>query len=173
MAQRLTILETTLSAETLAEALRLTPDQVIAKFKDPRITSWFAELWGEKLFGYRAHASANHPGSDATIALGEIGRFEIAVRCFNTGTIKFQKSKFIGSGRSASAEDLIASIEDVEVYLIVDLRRFPTLRFYPLDTKALLRLIREGRLTTSGISPARFDAWIAERFETEARFIDL
>lgn len=150
VAHKLTIYETTLSPEAIAEALRLTPEQVIAKFKDPRITSWFAELWGEKLYGYAAHASSNHPGSDARIALGEIGRFDIAVRCFNKGTIKFQKSKFIGSGRSTTPDDLIDSIEGVEVYLVVDLRQFPKLRFFPIDTKALLRLIREGGLTKAG-----------------------
>lgn len=169
----LTIVETTLSAEEIGSALRLTPDEVVAKFKDPRVTSWFAEIWGERLFNYQAHASANHPGSDAAIALGNIGRFDIGVRCFNKNTIKFQKSKFIGSGRSATTEDLIQSIEGVERYVIVDLRGFPLLRFIPLDTKALLRLIREGKLTTSGISPIRVDAWLELSFEVTVVKIDL
>lgn len=170
---QLTILRTTLSVDDISKALHITPDDVVAKFQDARVTSWFAEIWGERLFNYTKHANANHAGSDAAIVLGDIGRFDIGVRCFFRNTLKFQKSKFIGSGRSATMEDLIASVEDVERYVIVDLRRFPTLDFYPLDTKALLRLIREGKLTTSGISPARFDSWIADAFDTQIREIHL
>jgi hypothetical protein len=98
-----------------------------------------------------------------------LGRFDISVRCFNRNTIKFQKSKFIGSGRSATLDDLIESIESVERIVVVDLRRCPKLRFVPLDSKPLLRLVRLGRLTPTGISPSRFDAWLQESFETSVR----
>lgn len=169
----LTVLRTQLSLPAISDALRISPEDAVAKFQDARVTSWFAEIWGERLFNYTKHASANQAGSDAAIALGDIGRFDIGVRCFYRNTLKFQKSKFIGSGRSATTEDLIASLEDVERYVIVDLRGFPTLHFYPLDTKALLRLIRDGKLTVNGISPARFDAWISETFEVTIKDFDL
>lgn len=169
----LTVLRTSLSLEAISDALRITPEDVIAKFQDARVTSWFAEIWGERLFNYTKHVSANNPGSDAAIALGDIGRFEIGVRCFFRNTLKFQKSKFIGSGRSATLDDLIASLEDIERYVIVDLRGFPRLDFYPLDTKALLRLVREGKLTTNGISPSRFDLWIADSFDVTVKEIEL
>jgi hypothetical protein len=161
---RLTVLRTELSLPAISDALRITPEDAVSKFQDARVTSWFAEIWGERLFNYTKHASANQAGSDAAIALGDIGRFDIGVRCFFKNTLKFQKSKYIGSGRSATKDDLIASLEDVERYVIVDLRGFPMLDFYPLDTKALLRLVREGKLTVSGISPARFDTWVSETF---------
>lgn len=169
----LTVMRTTLSVEAISDALKISAADVIAKFQDARVTSWFAEIWGERLFNYTKHASANHAGSDAAIALGDIGRFDIGVRCFFRSTLKFQKSKFIGSGRSASMDDLIASVEDVERYVIVDLRGFPTLDFYPLDSKALLRLIRQGKLTASGISPSRFDTWIADAFDVTIKEIEL
>ena len=169
----LMVLRTSLSLEAISDALRISPDDAVAKFQDARVTSWFAEIWGERLFNYTKHASANQAGSDAAIALGDIGRFDIGVRCFFRNTIKFQKSKFIGSGRSATTDDLIASLEDVERYVIVDLREFPTLNFYPLDTKALLRLVRDGKLSVNGISPSRFDAWIAETFQVTVKEFDL
>ena len=169
----LMVLRTSLSLEAISDALRISPDDAVAKFQDARVTSWFAEIWGERLFNYTKHASANQAGSDAAIALGDIGRFDIGVRCFFRNTIKFQKSKFIGSGRSATTDDLIASLEDVERYVIVDLREFPTLNFYPLDTKALLRLVRDGKLSVNGISPTRFDAWIAETFQVTVKEFDL
>jgi hypothetical protein len=167
------IVEAELSLDEIASALKLRPGDVSSKFKDPRITSWFAEIWGERLFGYTKHISSNHPGSDGAISLGDIGRFDISVRCFNTNGIKFQKSKFIGSGRHATPEDLIDSLESVERYVLVDLREFPLLRFYPIDSKLLLRLVRQGKLTASGITSKRFDAWIEESFATTKRCISL
>lgn len=165
----LTVLRTTLSLDAISDALRISREDAVVKFQDARVTSWFAEIWGERLFNYTKHASANQAGSDAAIALGNIGRFDIGVRCFFRNTLKFQKSKFIGSGRSATKEDLISSLEDVERYVIVDLRKFPTLYFYPLDTKSLLRLVHAGKLTVSGISPARFDLWIADTFKVTVK----
>jgi hypothetical protein len=116
------------------------------------------------------------PGRDAlesAIAMGDIGRFDISVRCFNTNGIKFQKSKFIGSGRKATLDDLIESVESVERYVLVDLRQFPLLSFYPIDSKALLRLIRKGKLNVTGIGQARFDQWIADSFDVTTRRIAL
>ena len=171
--EKITVVQATFSLDDIAAALKLTPDDVVRKFRDPRITSWFAEIWGERLFGYTKHANANHPGSDGAIALGTLGRFDISVRCFNTNGIKFQKSKFIGSGRKATQEDLIESIESVERYVLVDLRQFPVLTFYPIDSKALLRLIRNGKLTPNGIGSARFDLWINEVFDVTTHSIAL
>lgn len=171
--QKLTVVQAELSLVQLANALRISEVDAVEKFQDPRVTSWFAEIWGETLFGYRRHPSSNHPGSDGQLALGAIGRFDISVRCFNKGSIKFQKSKFIGFGRSTSADDLIASVEEVERMVVVDLRQFPKLFFYPLDSKAILRLIRLGELTKSGLTPRRFDAWIARDFAVSYKEISL
>ena len=81
--QTLTVVQSTLSLEEVARALRISPVDAAEKFRDPRVTSWFAEIWGETLFGYKRHPSSNNPGSDAKLTLGPIGRFEISVRCFN------------------------------------------------------------------------------------------
>lgn len=59
--------------------------------------------------------------------------------------------------------------ERLERYVIVDLREFPKIRSVPLDSEALLRLIRNGKLTPSGISPKRFDARLAESFAIRIR----
>ena len=169
----LTMVRASLSLAEIAHALRITESDAVEKFKDARVTSWFAEIWGETLFSYRRHSSSNHPGSDAAFALGPIGRFDISVRCFNKGRIKFQKSKFIGSGRQATSDDLIDSVEDVERMVIVDLREFPLLSFYPIDTKILLREIHADNLTATGMTPTKFDAWIKERFSVDIRVISL
>lgn len=171
--QQMVVVQARLNLGQIARALRIAQTDAIEKFKDPRITSWFAEIWGETLFGYRRHASSNHPGSDAKLALGSIGRFDISVRCFNKHNIKFQKSKHIGSGRKASANDLIQSVEEVERIVIVDLRKFPLLSFYPIDSKAILQLIRTGNLTTTGLTPKKFDVWIAQEFVVRIEMVEL
>ncbi len=162
-----------MSLDDIVRALRISEVDALEKFRDPRVTSWFAEIWGGTLFGFKRHPSSNYPGSDAQIGLGHIGRFDISVRSFNKGNIKFQKSKFIGSGRKATASDLIDSVEGVERIVIVDLREFPVLDFYPIDSKALLRLIRHGKLTASGIGSKRFDLWIHEAFDISVKPIAL
>jgi hypothetical protein len=67
----------------------------------------------------------------------------------------------------------IESIESVERVVVVDLRGFPLLRFIPLDSKSLLKLIRRGKLTTNGISPGRFDSWLAESFDIDVCPLEL
>jgi hypothetical protein len=171
--QPLSVVKSTLSLDEIARSLRISSVDAAEKFKDARVTSWFAEIWGETLFGYKRHPSSNNPGSDAKMNLGVIGRFEISVRCFNKGKIKFQKSKFIGSSRKGTLDDLIQSVEDVERVVIVDLRIFPTLYFYSIDSKAILKLIRMGHLTLSGMTPTKFDAWVAKEFILEPKEIDL
>ncbi len=70
-------------------------------------------------------------------------------------------------------EDLISSVESVERVVVVDLRSFPLLRFIPIDSKPLLRLIREGKLTTVGLTPRRFDSWLSENFNVAVHRIAL
>lgn len=171
--QRLEVVQSTLLVDEIARALRISPEDAAEKFKDPRVASWFAEIWGETLFGYRRHPSSNNPGSDGRLSLGKIGRFEISVRCFNKGSIRFQKSKFIGSGRRSTTDDLIQSVEEVERIVLVDLREFPTLSFYPIDSKAILKLIRTGKLKSNGMTPKRFEAWIAQDFVLEKSTVEL
>jgi hypothetical protein len=103
--ERLTVVRSRLSLDEIAHALRILQPDAMEKFRDARVTNWFAEIWGETLFGFRRHPSSNYPGSDARLALGPIGRFDISVRCFNRGYLKFQDSKYIGMGRKATLDD--------------------------------------------------------------------
>jgi hypothetical protein len=171
--ETLHVVQSTLSIDEIARALRISSADALEKFRDPRVSSWFAEIWGETLFGFKRYPSSNNPGSDAKLSLGAIGRFEISVRSFNKGNIRFQKSKFIGSSRRGTMEDLIRSVEEVERIVLVDLRQFPVVVFYPVDSKAILRVIRQGGLSLSGMSPKRFDAWVSKEFELRTVTIDL
>jgi hypothetical protein len=53
---------------------------------------------------------------------------------------------------------LLESVEAVERIVLVDLRQM-------IDSKDILRLIRKGELTNTGLTPRRFDAWLEADFD--------
>jgi len=169
----LTCWKAVLSVDDLSNALKITPEEVVAKFRDGRITSWFAEIWGAKLFGYQKHLSSNHPGSDASIDIGLIGPYEISVRTVTNSGIKFQKSKDIGSSRGATQTDVYNAISDVERVVVVDIRKFPEVTFIPLDSKWLLRHAHNGTLTANGLSAARLYGLLGSEFDLKEESFDL
>lgn len=117
--RRLTCWETALSVDQISQALKITPADLVDKFQDGRISSWFAEIWGERLFKYTKHLNTNYPGSDASIDLGAMGPFEISVRSLTKRGIKFQKSANIGSGRRATQDDVDNAVASVERVVVV------------------------------------------------------
>lgn len=145
----------------------------MSKFQDARVTSWFAEIWGERLFSYKKHANTNYPGSDASIDIGALGSFEISVRSLTKSGTKFQKSANIGSGRTATQQDVIDAIASVERVVVVDIREFPNLTFIPLDSKWLLQQAFNRVITPSGLAPRRLYDLLAQQFEIEYGPFDL
>jgi hypothetical protein len=165
--------ETALSVDQISDALKIISTDVISKFRDGRVTSWFAEIWGERLFSYTKHTNTNYPGSDASIDLGAMGPFEISVRSLTNSPIKFQKSANIGSGRSATQTDVDDAVASVERVVVVDIREFPRLTFIPIDSKWLLRQAHRGALTASGLPPKRFYDLLFQEFDITHKQFDL
>jgi hypothetical protein len=162
-----------LSVDEISQALKIAPCDVIAKFRDGRVTSWFAEIWGERLFKYTKHPNGNYPGSDASIDLGAMGPFEISVRSLTRAGIRFQKSANIGSGRSATQNDVDDAIAGVDRVVVVDIRGFPNLTFIPLDSRWLLRQAHKGVLSAKGLLPSRFYGLLEAEFSIEEMPFDL
>jgi hypothetical protein len=171
--RRLTFWKTALSVDQISQALKITPADALAKFQDGRVTSWFAEIWGERLFKYTKHLNTNYPGSDASIDLGAMGPFEISVRSLTTAGIRFQKSANIGSGRKASQDDVDDAVASVERVVVVDIRDFPNLTFIPLDSKWLLQQAHRGVLTARGLRPGQFYDLLKSEFALEEKPFDL
>ena len=53
--------------------------------------------------------------------MGALGSFEISVRSLTKSGTKFQKSANIGSGRTATQQDVIDAIASVERVVVVDI----------------------------------------------------
>jgi hypothetical protein len=102
-----------------------------------------------------------------------MGPFEISVRSLTNAGIRFQKSANIGSGRSASQNDVDDAIAGVDRVVVVDIRDFPNLTFIPLDTRWLLRQAHKGILTSRGLVPSRFYDLLATEFSVEEQSFDL
>ena len=102
-----------------------------------------------------------------------LDRLKSAFGVLTGAGIKFQKSKNIGSSRSATQNDVYHSIAGVERVVVVDIRDFPSLTFIPLDSKWLLRQAHTGVLTATGLSATKFYGLLAAEFSMEEKSFDL
>jgi hypothetical protein len=169
----LTFWKAALSVDEISKALKVAPGDVISKFRDGRVTSWFAEIWGERVFKYTKHPNSNYPGSDGSIDLGAIGPFKVSVRSLTNSGIKFQKSANIGSGRSATQHDVYNAVAGVELVVVVDIRNFPDLTFIPIDSKWLMTKAHNGILTPRGLTAARLYNLLGAEFTVKEEPFDL
>ena len=102
-----------------------------------------------------------------------MGPFEISVRSLTGARIMFQKSANIGSGRSATQNDVVDAIAGVDRVVVVDIRGFPNLTFIPLDSRWLLRQAHKGVILAKGLSPTQFYNLLEAEFSIEEMPFDL
>ncbi len=172
--QPLLQLKAELNVAELSAALKITPDEVIREFRDGRVISHFAEIWGNRIFGYAKHLNSNYRGSDASIDLGNMGPFEISVRSLTEAGIRFQRSVNTGGGRKpASQEDVIDAINAVDRVVVVDIREFPLVSFMALNSKWLLKKAYEKAITPNGLKAKRFYNLVNDDFVLTEKPFDL
>ncbi|MBE7184511.1 MAG: hypothetical protein INR68_08910 [Methylobacterium mesophilicum] len=157
---KLVVTKIEFNPQSIAEALRIEPDQVISAFRDGRGAWPFSEIWGAKLYEFIKHGNTNVPFSDGAIALEQLRDVNVSVKALTRGGIKFQQSKFVGFGRRTDKEGLIASLEACDRVVIVDLTEFPTVSFLPVDGTRLVSAAHKGALTTTGWSKAALMKWL-------------
>jgi hypothetical protein len=146
----------TIDIDALASALTIDRAKVIEAFQDGRVCSRFVELWAESRFGLIRHANSNHPSSDGYFMTADGDNIQIAVRTLTRSGVRFQDSRFIGSGRSCSIDDLKASIRRSDKWFIFDIRFFPTITLLKLRCALLEQWIDSGELTPAGLSANNF-----------------
>jgi hypothetical protein len=158
--ERLDARRVTLDRASIAAALSLQPAEVDRLFRDGRIMSGFAEVWASHLFGFRPRANRN---ARITGAVAADLTHEVQVRVL-VEHIYFHPSGNQGKGREAKLDDVVAALERVETFVVVDVRCWPAMNFYPLDTKRLLAAVHSRQLGTGGWSAKRFDEWLGRSF---------
>lgn len=157
-----TVRTMTLNADQIATALKIELAAVIKEFQDGRVASRFSEHWAARLFDFHKHNGSNVPHTDGERAISNMGSLGISVRTLTKRGVKFQQSKFIGSGRMCTMDNLVCSVEATDMVCVVDITEFPSIQFVLLDTKILLKWIRDGQLAKSGLGKVKFYTLVNE-----------
>jgi len=139
-------------SKKIAESLWITDQQALKEFKDGRVISRFSEYWTGKLYHFVKSINTNSAGFDGTISHPLFDQLFIGVRSLTKAGIKFQQSKFIGSGRRCNQSDLIQSVYYIDFEIVVDIIDFPCVIFSVVHADKLIRLINQGDLTSSGLN---------------------
>ena len=129
----------------------LKPDQVLKEFTDGRVISRFSEHWAAVLFEFEKSKNTNEKSTDGKIVHPLLGSIRIGVRSLTNSGIKFQDSKYIGSGRKCDDEALIESISKIDFEIVVDIIDFPQIYFVPINSKDLMDAFEAGKLTCNGL----------------------
>jgi hypothetical protein len=158
--ERLEVLRASLDSAAIGRALAMAPTEVDRLFHDGRAAAPFCEVWALHLFGYRGRRNRNEP---ITGALEAELTHDVQVRTM-VQRIKFQPSGDQGKGRSSSQEKMVAALERVETWVVADVRCWPSINFYPIDTKLLLREAWAGRLGVNGWTAKQFERWLAQTY---------
>ncbi len=142
----------------IAEPLWLTGEQVLEGFSDARVVSRFSEYWAAKVYGFVKCKNTNEAGYDGYIDSENTlqGVIAVAIRSIGKSGIKFQQSKFIGSGRKCTVEDLVDSLKHVDYEIVIDITSFPDVLMLPIKSDILLNFVRDGLLKPSGWSKNKF-----------------
>ena len=173
MKPRLQVVSVKFALDELSIALRLPENIVQSALRDGRGAWPFTEAWGERVFEYATHANTNEAFSDGLVSLKRLGNMNVSVKALTGGRLKFQQSKFVGSGRSGDKSDLTASLEACDRVVVVDIRAFPLVEFYPLDVPRLLSAAHNGVLNTNGWWGAQFEDWVGRTYDVDRLVVEL
>jgi hypothetical protein len=158
--ERLEVLRASLDNAAIGRALAMSEAEVDRLFHDGRAAAPFCEVWAAHLFGYQGRRNRNeHLTGKLAADLSHDVQVRVLVR-----RIKFQPSGDQGKGRSSSQEKMVAALERVETWVVADVRCWPHVNFYPIDTKLLLREAWAGRLRTNGWTSKQFEQFVAQTF---------
>jgi len=149
-----------INIDLVSKALHIPEEAVIKEFRDGRVTSRFSEYWAAELYNFKKNNNTNKAAYDGTIEHPLLGSFCIGVRSLTKSGIKFQQSKYIGSGRKCTQKDLLLSLTNIDFELIIDIIDFPIIYFIPVDGNILINLIKEKKLTPSGYNRQNFYKFI-------------
>jgi hypothetical protein len=146
----------TFDPRKLSNALWISPEAVLEEFRDGRVSSRFAEHWVAALYKVTKSENTNQPGHDGVISHPLTGEWRVSVKSLTKSGVKFQHSRYVGSGRGCTVTDLRRSLEDADFVIAVDIRDFPVVRTVPVGQRALLDLVDAQCLTPTGLRPAEF-----------------
>lgn len=142
--------------QRIADALWIDRPQAEKEFKDGRVVSRFSEYWTEKLYGFKKSDNSNTAMYDGYILNPLLGKIYVSVRSLTKSGIKFQQSKFIGSGRKCSKIDLLESMQGIDFEIVVDITDFPCVVMSVVRAEKLTTMIRRDELNPAGLNRSNY-----------------
>lgn len=161
-----------LNKEKIAASLGLTVEQVIKEFKDARVISRFSEYWAGKLYDYEKIENSNNASYDGIIKNKLIGNIYISIKTLTNSGIRFQQSKYVGSGRSCDKKKLLDSFMGVDFVIVTDIINFPIIKFIPVKTDILIGLVKKDLLSCNGYKGNKFYKIIFKSTPEKVKFED-
>jgi hypothetical protein len=149
-----------INTEELSKILLISQDNIINIFKDGRNFSKFSEHWCSELYKIQLSKNNNQEGFDGVL---ENSNKKVSIKTLSKNGIKFQKSKYIGSGRFCEIKDLIESIKCVDLYIICDNTNFPIINFISLSSDYLINCVKNNILNQNG--------WNLKQFYTNIKLL--
>ncbi len=145
----------------IATALGVDLIAVPAIFKDGRVSAKFSEWWAAREFGFALATSSNQAGHDGFFKIPAGISARVSVKTLTDSGVKFQHSRYCGSGRQCSTDDLLSSIADAEYYCIVDITDFPDVSMTLVPSAKIAREVAAGRISPKGLTKAEFWSMLA------------
>jgi hypothetical protein len=168
----ITIFEARLNIGKIADALCVSEEVALAEMRDARVASRWAEHWGAQVEAMVKSVNTNEPGHDIS---GQAGSSNILVsnKCLTKNGVRFQDSRFIGSGRHCTVEDVKSSLDAVELVQVVDISQIPLVLITMVHSRYLRAEIHAGRLGCNGWKASAFYGFVERTYDHNIQHITL
>ena len=128
--------------DELAQALKLTRDDIQAYFTDGRRVSFLLE---RRIAREVVHGTIARSEGAAFDVLDPQGR-KWEVRSIARGGIYFCPSYMVGSGRSFHQEGFLEKLDEIEGYIVSDIESFPQIPYWILPGQIIRSWWNQGEL---------------------------
>lgn len=166
MKPTVTIYEFKIDTARIAEALYVPEALVVEAFGDGRVASRWSEHWGARVADLHKAQNTNNAGFDLSTRVSSAD-ISVSSKCLSHAGVKFQESKYQGSGRTCTVDDLLDSLEKVELFQITDITLIPTVRIMTVHSRFLREEVRERRLGPTGWKANSFYNFLHRTYDTE------
>ncbi len=166
------IFEFELDIKKVADALFVPESLALESLGDGRVTSRWGEHWGAELGRLDKAQNTNQEGFDLSTQVSS-AQIAVSSKCLSKSRVKFQESKFQGTGRKGSVASLLVSLDKVELFHVIDISQMPRVRIVTVHSRYLRAEVNAGRLKPYGWSPKRFYAFVDSTYDTEIKQVRL
>ncbi|HZO97033.1 MAG TPA: hypothetical protein VFB42_06640 [Gaiellaceae bacterium] len=150
----------------VAHALWVDEDAALKELADGRVSSRWAEHWGARVGNILKSTNSNEPGYDLSAVVSDMP-IRVSNKCLTKSGVKFQDSRFVGSGRNCTLDDLKQSLDDNDLVQVVDITEVPKIRLVTVRARDLREEADSGNLTPSGWKREKFYEFLEHVYDVK------